>query len=134
MWYKNINRMIFLSPSNPPIQPDNHCYLFLIQGFPGGSVIKNPPTNAGDARDVGSIPGFGRSPEEGNGNPHQYFCLGNPMDRGWVTVHGVARRGKKAFLSNQCKEIGEKTEWERPEISSRKLEIPRQHIMQRWAQ
>jgi len=56
-------------------------------------VIKNPPTNAGDARDVGSIPGFGRFPEEGNGNPHQYFCLGNPMDRGWVTVHGVARVG-----------------------------------------
>ena len=43
MWYKNINRMIFLSPSNPPIQPDNHCYLFLIQGFLGGSEVKNLP-------------------------------------------------------------------------------------------
>ena len=43
--------------------------------------------------DVCSIPGLGRSPEEGNGNPLQYSCLGNPMDRGdwWATVHGVAK-------------------------------------------
>ena len=45
----------------------------------------------------------------------------------------IVRRDKKAFLSNQCKEIEENTEWERPEISSRKLEIPREHFMQRWA-
>ena len=45
----------------------------------------------------------------------------------------IARRGKKAFLSNQCKEIEKTTEWERLEISSRKLEIPREHFMQRWA-
>jgi len=58
----------------------------LAQGFPGGSVIKNLPANAGD---TGSIPG--RSPGEGNGNP-QDSCLGNPMGRGawWATVHGVA--------------------------------------------
>ena len=56
-------------------------------GFPGGSVVKNPLANAGDGS---SIPGWGRSPGEGNGNPLQYSCLGNPMDRGacWVTVHG----------------------------------------------
>ena len=47
-------------------------------GFPGGSVIKNPPVNAGD---LGLIPELGRSPGEGNGNPLQYSCLGNPMDR-----------------------------------------------------
>ena len=46
----------------------------------------------------------------------------------------IARRDKKAFLSNQCKEIEEKIEWERLEISTRKLEIPRKHFMQRWAQ
>ena len=46
----------------------------------------------------------------------------------------IARRNKKAFLSNQCKEVEEKTEWERLEISSRKLEKPREHFMQRWAQ
>ena len=51
-------------------------------GFPGGSVIKNLPANAGDTRDVGSIPGVGRSPREVNGNPLQYSCLGNPLDRG----------------------------------------------------
>ena len=47
-------------------------------GFPGGSVVKNPPANAGD---VGSIPGSGRSLGEENGNPLQYSCLGNPMKR-----------------------------------------------------
>ena len=45
----------------------------------------------------------------------------------------IARRDKKAFLSNQCKEIEENTEWERLEISSRKSEIPKEHFMQRWA-
>ena len=50
----------------------------IIKGFPGGPVVKNPPANAGDS---GSIPGWGRSPGEGNGNPLQYSCLGNPMDR-----------------------------------------------------
>ena len=61
-------------------------------GFPGGSVVKNPPAYAGDAGDLGLIPGLGRSPAEGNGNLLQYSCLGNPMYRGawWVTVHGVA--------------------------------------------
>ena len=59
-------------------------------GFPGGTVIKNLPANEGD---VGLIPGSGRSPGEGNGNPLQYSCLGNPMDRGaWRgTVHRVAK-------------------------------------------
>ena len=58
-------------------------------GFPGGSVGKNPPAKAGDP---GSIPRSGRSPGEGSGNPFQYSCLENPMDRGtwWVTVHRVA--------------------------------------------
>ena len=56
-------------------------------------VIKNPPASAGDVRDLGLVPGLGRSPGEGNGNPLQYFCLENPMDRGtwWATVHGVTK-------------------------------------------
>ena len=56
-------------------------------------VVKNPSANAGDARDVGSIPGSGRSPGGGHGNPLQYSCLENPMDRGaWqATVHGAAK-------------------------------------------
>ena len=55
-------------------------------------VVKNPPGNAGDARDVGLIPGLGRSPGEGNGCPRLYSCLGNPMDRGawWAAVHEAA--------------------------------------------
>ena len=62
------------------------------QGFPGGSDGKESACNAGD---MGSIPGSGRSPGEGNSNPLQYSCLGNPMDRGaWpTTVHGSQRVG-----------------------------------------
>ena len=61
-------------------------------GFPGGTALKNPSANAGEARDAGSFPGLERTPGEGNGNPLQYSCLENPMDRGaWrATFHGVA--------------------------------------------
>ena len=56
-------------------------------------MVKNSFTNAGDAGVVGSIPGLGRSPGEGNGNPLQYSYLENSMDRGacWATVHGVSK-------------------------------------------
>ena len=62
----------------------------LNMGFPGGSVGKESACNAPDPS---LIPGLGRSAEEGNGNPLQYSCLGNPMDRGalWAIVHGVAQ-------------------------------------------
>ena len=62
-------------------------------GSSGGSVAKNLPANAGDTGDEGSIPWSERSPGGGNGNPFQYACLGNSMDRGaWgATVHGVAK-------------------------------------------
>ena len=67
-------------------------------GIPGGLVVKKllaiqeTTCNAGD---TGSIPGLGKSPGEGKGNPHQYSCLRNPMDGGvlWATVHGVTRVG-----------------------------------------
>ena len=61
-------------------------------GFPGGSEVKVSASNEGD---LGSIPGSGRPPGEGNGNPLQYSCLGNPMVRGvwWATVHGDTRIG-----------------------------------------
>ena len=64
-----------------------------MKGFSCGAVVKNPPANAGDIGDVGSIPGLGRSPGEGNGNPHQYSCRENSTDRGaWqATVYGVAK-------------------------------------------
>ena len=64
--------------------------IFIIWCFPGGSVVKNPPANA---RGSDSIPGLGRCPGEGNGNPLQHSCLENSMNRGsWhATVHGVTR-------------------------------------------
>ena len=63
------------------------------EGLLSGSVVKNPPANAGEIRDVGSVPGLGRSPGGEYGNPLQYSCLENPMDRGawWVTVHRLAK-------------------------------------------
>ena len=62
-------------------------------GFPGGTVEKNPPANAGDARNVGSVPGSKRSPGVGTGNSFQYSYLENSMDRGaWrATVHRAAK-------------------------------------------
>ena len=56
-------------------------------------VVKNPLASEGDTIYEGSIPGSGRSPGEGDGNPLQYSCLGNPMDRGgwWGTVHGATK-------------------------------------------
>ena len=66
-------------------------FFFFFNGLRCGSVVKNPPASAGDAS---SIPGSGRSPGVGNGNPLQYSCLGNPMDREalvWATVPGVAK-------------------------------------------
>ena len=67
-----------------------HCICTTVLDLPGGSGIKNLSASAGD---VGLIPESGRSLGEGNGNPLQYSCLGNPTDRGawWATVHGVAK-------------------------------------------
>ena len=59
--------------------------------FSGGPVVKNPPANTGNSRDVGSTPESGRAPGVGSGNPLQYSCLDNPVDRGawWAAVEGV---------------------------------------------
>ena len=67
-------------------------FFYVYKDFPGGSEGKASVYNVGN---LGSIPGLGRSPGEGNGNPLQYTCLENPMDRRawWATVHGVARVG-----------------------------------------
>ena len=67
--------------------------IYHVSGLPGGTVVKNLASNAGDARDAGLIPGLRRYPGEGNGNTLQCSCLENPMDRGaWqATIHGVAK-------------------------------------------
>ena len=70
---------------------DGHISYLWNMGFPGGAEVKASACNVGD---LGSIPGSGRSPGEGNGNPLQYFCLENPMDGGawWARVHGSQSR------------------------------------------
>ena len=75
-------------------------WVFLSIGFPGGSVVKNLPANAGN---VGLISGSGISPGGGNGNPLQYSCLGNPMDRGtwWAAVHGVSKSDATEHTQDQ---------------------------------
>ena len=74
--------------------------LLTIRGFPGGMMAKNLPANAGDAKDAGLMPELGRSPGEGNGNPLQYSCLKNFMDRrAWpATIYGGAK--SRTQLSN----------------------------------
>ena len=76
----------------------------MLQLFPGDSVVKNPPANAGDARDAGSIPGLGRFPGVGNDKLLQYSCLENFLDRrAWqVTVHGVTKGHNLATKEQQC--------------------------------
>ena len=102
-----------MSTLNPlTVVPDEGCSPHLLnchpvilgpvdfsRGFPGGSVVKNLPANEGD---VGWIPGSGRAPGEGNGDPLQDSCLGNLMDRRawWVTVHGFAEPDTTEQLSS----------------------------------
>ena len=64
-------------------------HFIVVGGTPGGTVVKNPPTNAGNTRDAGSIPGSGGSPGVLNGQPLQYSCLESFVDRGAWWVHGL---------------------------------------------
>ena len=70
------------------------------EGFPGGSVVKNMPANA---RDMGLIPGLGRSPREGNDNQLQYSCLAQSIDRGawWAAIHGIAKVRRDLMTKQQ---------------------------------
>ena len=75
-------------------------------GFQAALVVKNPSANAGDIKEVGSIPGLGRPPGGGHGNPRQCSCLENPMDRGaWpATVHRVLESDMTELMSHECTE------------------------------
>ena len=71
-------------------------------------MVKNPPADTGDTRDLGLIPGSGKSPGAGYGNPLQYSCLENPMDRGtwWATVHGGCKESDRTEVTlNTCTTI-----------------------------
>ena len=118
-YYKAVRKVLLLSS----------FYSWARGGFPGGSVVKNPPANAGV---MCSIPGSGRSPWEGNDSPLQYPCLENPMDRGvWqATVHGITeeldtattiatKRGTEAWVTEPDLSLGSLTL--EPGIISRRL-------------
>ena len=81
MRYAHCYRSITVPRASQGIELENTHMYTQIWGFPGGAVLKNPPANAGDAREAGSIPGWRRWPRVGNGNPFQYSCLENSMDR-----------------------------------------------------
>ena len=70
-------------------------------------MVKNPPANTGDTRDLGSMPRLGRSPGGGNGNPLQYSCLENPMDRGawWARVHVVTKSQTSLSTYNYLRKL-----------------------------
>ena len=82
-------------------------------GFPGDSVVKNLPANAGAAGDAGSIPRSGRFPGEGNDYPLQYSCLENSMDRGawWTTVYGVTESDTTERLTLSISPNPQATDW-----------------------
>ena len=77
--YKTSYKDILYNTGNNPVFYNNYSWSM---GFPGGARVKNLPAYAGDIRDADSIPGGGRSPAGGNGNPFQYSCQENPIDRG----------------------------------------------------
>ena len=97
-------------------QEEDDLWLGLVSDFPGGSDGKASAYNVGDP---GSIPGSGRSPGEGNGNPLQYSCLENPMEGGawWATVHGVAK--SRTRLSNFTFHLSQRLE--RQDLDLREL-------------
>ena len=107
-WDKEFPNTFQLDVPNGNILVIFNFYLDKIRtpDFPGGSVVKNPPANAGDARDMGLITGSERSPGEGDGNPFQYSCLENPM------AHGQRSLGGYSLWSCKESDMTEVTKWQ----------------------
>ena len=103
----------------------NYFLLRLYKGFPNGSVVKDMPTVQEPQGDMGSIPVSGRSPGEGHGNPLQYSCLENTIDRGawWATVHG-AGHNMHARLHKACFFTWNHSSWETFHVSFPQLPQP----------
>ena len=97
--HKNLYFLLVFLQTTPtlPHAPTLEIQVTATVSFPGGSLVKNPPAGDKNAGDTDSIPGSGRCPGEGNGNPLQYSCLGNPMDRGAV---GYSPWGSKRVRHN----------------------------------
>ena len=105
--------------------------------FLGSSVVKNLPANAGDIRDTGLIPAWGRSPWGGHDNPPQYSCLENPVNRGawYATVHGVAKSRTRLsdftslhfiyiYLTNSCEKKRSKKQRRKGKIFASDCRVP----------
>ena len=101
-------------------------HFHIIYGFPGGASGKEPASNAGDIRDVSSIPGLGRSPGGGHGNPLQCSCLENPRDRGawWAAISGVTQSQTqlKRLQQQQQQQQQQSSSWETLGWMKHKLE------------
>ena len=100
---------MILSPfSMGETQPQVIIFLLQVMGFPGGAVVKNLPANAEDARDMDPIPGSGRPPGEGTGNPLQCSCLENLLNRGaWRdTLQGIAELDVTERAQKDAKNLG----------------------------
>ena len=115
--FGNLSSLLFLEtqkqdgrrgPLGSPTMCTGISLLTSFMNSTGSSVVKNLPTSAGDTRDTGLIPASGRSPGGGNGNPLQYSCLGNPMDRGaWrLTVRGVTKSYTRLFNNSRPLSLG----------------------------
>ena len=93
-FFLSLNNIPLYKCSTVSVAP-NACPVYYLQELTPQVVlvVRNSSAKAGDERDAGSVPGPGRSPGGGHGNPLQYSCLENPMDRGawWATIHGVAK-------------------------------------------
>ena len=109
-----------------------YCYPLILtsMGFPGGSVEKNLPAVVGDVKNMGLIPGLGKLPGEGNGNPLWYSCLKNPTDRGalWAIVHGVARVRYDLATEHACMPAEYMMRTAGPDDSQAGIKIPGRNI------